>query len=34
MDPLFRIMYIMFKMLRAWLARLLPLPRHLLWHGA
>lgn len=27
-------MYIMFKLVRDWLARLLPLPRHLLWHGA
>lgn len=27
-------MYIMFKLLRGWLARLLPSPRLLLWHGA
>lgn len=33
-DTSFRIMYIMFKLLRGWLARLLPSPRLLLWHGA
>lgn len=27
-------MYTMFKLLRGWLARLLPSPRLLLWHGA
>lgn len=27
-------MYIMFKLLRGWLARLLPAPRLLRWHGA
>lgn len=34
LDTTFRIMYIMFKLLRGWLARLLPSPRLLLWHGA
>ena len=33
-DTAFRIMYIMFKVIRGWLARILPLPRNLLWHGA
>ena len=33
-DTAFRIMYIMFKVIRGWLARLLPSPRLLLWHGA
>lgn len=33
-DTSFRIMYIMFKLLQGWLARLLPSPRLLRWHGA
>ncbi|MPS43947.1 MAG: hypothetical protein E2597_07285 [Stenotrophomonas sp.] len=33
-DTAFRIMYIMFKLLQGWLARLLPSPRLLRWHGA
>ncbi|TFZ45277.1 hypothetical protein E5C33_10840 [Stenotrophomonas maltophilia] len=33
-DTAFRIMYIMFITLRGWLARILPRPSALLWHGA